>query len=102
MPFSRLTLLARNLRYFRAANLAVLAGMAVATAVLTGALMVSDSVRGSLRDLADPPAPPAPRLGFVDHALIAPTFVDEAFAKRISSAPGFADRFESIAPAITL
>src|SRR6478736_1731682 len=94
--FSRAKLLVRNLRYFRAANLAVVAGMAVATAVLTGALMVGDSVRGSLRDLADR------RLGFVDHALIAPTFVDEALAKRISSAPGFADRFESITPAVTL
>ena len=51
--FSRARLLFRNLRYFRAANLAVVAGMAVATAVLTGALMVGDSVRGSLRDLTE-------------------------------------------------
>jgi len=45
-------LILRNLVYFRAANLAVALGMAVATAVLTGALMVGDSVRGSLRALA--------------------------------------------------
>ena len=43
--FSRASLLFRNLRHFRAANMAVVAGMAVATAVLTGALMVGDSVR---------------------------------------------------------
>ena len=46
-------LLLRNLWYFRGVNLAVIAGMAVATAVLTGAdLLVGDSVRGSLADLA--------------------------------------------------
>ena len=35
-------LLLRNLRYFRWSNLAVAAGVAVATAVLTGAMMVGD------------------------------------------------------------
>ncbi len=46
--------------------------MAVATAVLTGALMVGDSVRGSLRDLA------LERLGRVDHAMVATRFFDAA------------------------
>src|SRR5688500_2958941 len=49
---TKLRLLVENLLYFRWANLAVLLGMALATAVLTGALMVGDSVRGSLRALA--------------------------------------------------
>jgi len=42
----------RNLVYFRRTNLAVIAGVATAVAVLSGALLVGDSVRGSLRDLA--------------------------------------------------
>ena len=42
---NRLHLLLRNLLYFRGVNLALIAGMIVATAVLTGAMMVGDSVR---------------------------------------------------------
>ena len=45
------TLLARNLTWFWRTNLAVLLGVATATAVLAGALLVGDSVRASLRDL---------------------------------------------------
>jgi ABC-type lipoprotein release transport system permease subunit len=76
---TRSLLLLRNLLYFRWANLAVVAGMAVATAVLTGALMVGDSVRGSLRELAEQ------RLGKVDQALVATRFFDQSLAERLSS-----------------
>ena len=41
----------RNLIFFWRMNLAVTLGAAVAAAVLTGALLVGDSVRGSLREL---------------------------------------------------
>jgi hypothetical protein len=44
-------LVARGLRYYWRTNLAVIAGVATAVAVLAGALLVGDSVRGSLRDL---------------------------------------------------
>lgn len=71
---TKLTLLFRNLRYFLGVNLAVLLGMAVATAVLTGALMVGDSVRGSLADLAKR------RLGPVDYALISTRFFPQSLA----------------------
>ena len=77
---TRPVLLLRNLLYFRWANLAVVAGMAVATAVLTGALMVGDSVRGSLRRLAEQ------RLGKVDHALVATRFIEQSLAERLSGA----------------
>jgi putative ABC transport system permease protein len=77
---TRLGLIWRNIRYFRWANLAVVAGTAVATAVLAGALMVGDSVRGSLRDLA------VQRLGRVDYALVATRFFPESLATRISQA----------------
>src|SRR5262245_41335592 len=76
---TRFQLLVRTLRYFRAANLAVIAGCAVATAVLSGAMLVGDSVRGSLRELA------LARLGPVDFALISPRFFDQSLAERIGS-----------------
>ena len=87
---SKLRLLIQNLLYFRWANLAVLAGMAVATAVLTGALMVGDSVRGSLRALA------VQRLGKVDHAMVATRFFDQSLAGRMSGSGG---QFEAV-PAV--
>ncbi|MBA4065897.1 MAG: hypothetical protein C0501_19695 [Isosphaera sp.] len=46
-------LVLRNLRYHRRGNLAVLLGVAVGSAVLTGALLVGDSLRGSLRARAE-------------------------------------------------
>ena len=42
----------RNVQHHWRANLPVLLGVAVGTAVLTGALLVGDSLRGSLRDRA--------------------------------------------------
>ena len=90
---NRLTLLFRNLRYFRGVNLAVIAGMAVATAVLTGAMMVGDSVRGSLADLA------RQRLGPVDDALISPRFFNQSLAERIGQGHDAAEGAE-IVPAI--
>ena len=49
-----------SLRHYRRIHIAVALGVAVATAVLTGALLVGDSVRGSLRDLT------LQRLGNID------------------------------------
>jgi ABC-type antimicrobial peptide transport system permease subunit len=54
----------RSLSYYWRTHLAVICGAAVATAVLTGALLVGDSVRGSLRALT------LERLGEIDLALI--------------------------------
>ncbi|MCC6494339.1 MAG: ABC transporter permease [Pirellulales bacterium] len=42
----------RSLRQYRRTHFAVAAGVAVATAVISGALLVGDSMRGSLRGLA--------------------------------------------------
>ena len=81
-PFTAARLTLRNLRYFRASNLAVAAGMAVGTAILTGALLVGDSVRGSLRDLVHQ------RLGPVEFALTAQQLVDHSLAERVASASG--------------
>ena len=89
---NKFRLILRNLLYFRAANLAVALGMAVATAVLTGALMVGDSVRGSLRALA------VQRLGPVDHALVATRFFEESLVERMRQAAG-PGRYE-VVPAV--
>ena len=68
----------RSLSYFWRIQLAVLLGAAVATAVLTGALLVGDSVRGSLRDLT------LDRLGQIDYALISERFFREELATDLS------------------
>jgi ABC-type antimicrobial peptide transport system permease subunit len=59
-----LRLLGRNLLYHWRGNLAVLLGVALGTAVLTGALLVGDSLRGSLRALT------LDRLGWVEEAML--------------------------------
>lgn len=63
-----------NLLYHWRGNLAVFLGVVVGTAVLTGALLVGDSLRDSLRDLT------LQRLGWVDQSLVAPRFFREKLA----------------------
>ena len=71
------SLLRRNLRYYYRTHLAVVAGVAVAVGVLTGALLVGDSVRGSLRELF------LNRLGKTDHAVVASGFFREDLAEEM-------------------
>src|SRR5229473_1158084 len=61
-------LLLRNLLFHRRAHLAVLLGSAVGCAVLSGALLVGDSLRGSLRDRAEL------QRGGVDFAIVSGKF----------------------------
>jgi ABC-type lipoprotein release transport system permease subunit len=77
-------------------NLAVLLAAAVATAVLTGALLVGDSVRGSLRDLT------LDRLGAIDLAVISPRFFRASLAEDLAARPGFSEVFTAAVPAIRL
>ncbi|TWT44224.1 FtsX-like permease family protein [Phycisphaerae bacterium RAS1] len=58
------TLIRRSLSYYWRQNLAVVLGTAVGAAVLSGALLVGDSMRGSLRDLA------LRRLGRIESAVV--------------------------------
>jgi hypothetical protein len=76
---SLLSLLLRNLLYHWRGNLAVLLGVAVGTAVLTGALLVGDSLRGSLRERT------LERLEWVDDALIAGRFFRADLAKELQA-----------------
>ncbi|MBY0521984.1 MAG: FtsX-like permease family protein [Gemmataceae bacterium] len=83
MTFGRLLL--RNLAFHWRGNFAVFLGVAVGTAVLTGALLVGDSLRGSLRDRT------LEQLGWVDRVLIGSRFfrtqlADELHAERIAPA----------------
>jgi putative ABC transport system permease protein len=71
----------RSLTHFRKASLAVMLGAAVASTVLTGALLTGDSVRGSLRDLT------LERLGGIDQALVSSRFFREELATDLKAAP---------------
>jgi ABC-type antimicrobial peptide transport system permease subunit len=83
-----------SLRHYRRVHIAVALGVMVATAVLTGALLVGDSVRGSLRDLT------LQRLGRVEFVLIAGHFFRAALADETTAANG---KFKvSAEPAILL
>src|SRR5688572_2618614 len=67
-------LVLRSLTHYWRTNLAVIAGVATAVAVLAGALLVGDSVRGSLRDLV------LQRLGRTDRVVVSSGFFREALA----------------------
>jgi len=77
-------------------NLAVALGVMAGAAVLTGALIVGDSVRGSLRSLA------LDRLGRIDHALVAARLFRAEMAAELSAEPQFAAEFAPAVPAILL
>ncbi len=68
-----------SLTYHRRIHVAVALGVATATAVLTGALLVGDSVRGSLRHLT------LDRLGRIDAVLMTPRFFRAALADEVSA-----------------
>lgn len=86
----------RGLTHHWRVNFAVILAVAVCTAVLTGALLVGDSVRASLRDLT------LDRLGHIDASLVAERFFREDLAEELSALPGFTDGFERVVSAILL
>jgi putative ABC transport system permease protein len=75
-------------------HLAVALGVAAATAVLTGALLVGDSVRGSLRALA------LDRLGKIDELLIVDRFFRSELASELAAERSFREHFAAAVPAI--
>ena len=77
-------------------NVAVGLGVAVGTAVLAGALLVGDSVRGSLRRLT------LDRLGRIDEVLVADRMFNVALATELNASPDFTSAFEVAVPAIVL
>ncbi len=73
-------LVLRSTTYHWRTNLAVVLGVAAAVSVLSGALLVGDSVRGSLRDLA------IGRLGRTEQVVSSVGFFREALARDIHDA----------------
>src|SRR2546423_8513571 len=67
-------LIKRSLAYYWQTNLVVVLGVAIAVSVLAGALLIGESVRGSLRDLS------ARRLGRTDDVISSPGYFREQLA----------------------
>jgi len=84
----------RSLLHHRRMNATVAMGVAAATAVLTGALIVGDSVRGSLRALA------LDRLGQIDRVLVSGRFFRESLSEELAAEPDFQRQFSAAVPAI--
>jgi hypothetical protein len=76
------TIVGRSVTYHWRTNLAITLGVAVAVAVLAGALLVGDSVRASLRDIA------LGRLGSTDSVVASAGFFEGGLADRIRQSPG--------------
>jgi putative ABC transport system permease protein len=87
-------LVLRGLAYYWRTNIAVVLGVATAVAVLGGALLVGDSVRGSLRDLV------VQRLGRTDLVVASAGYFREQLAADIEAAESFGSRFTRIAPLV--
>jgi putative ABC transport system permease protein len=87
---------ARSLLFFWRTNLAVVLGAAVGAAALTGALIVGDSMRASLQEVA------VGRLGRVDYALLAPRFFRAALANDLAASAEFTEHFDRVCPIILL
>jgi putative ABC transport system permease protein len=75
-----MSLVRRSLVYYWRTNLAVILGVATAVAVLSGALLVGDSVRASLRDLA------LSRLGKTEAVVTSAQFFREQLASEVAGA----------------
>lgn len=86
--------LCRTVAFHGRSHALALLGLAVAAAVITGSLVIGDSVRGSLRDTA------LARIGRVDAAVVGNgRFVRDALAERLASTLGGG---ASVAPVLQL
>ena len=94
--FNGLRYALQSLWHYRRVNLAVLLGIVVATAVLTGALIVGDSVRGSLRRLT------VERLGRIDQILLADHFFAPDLFRTTPTQPQVSARVPQAVPAVIL
>lgn len=83
-----------SLRYFRRIHFAVALGVAAATAVLTGALLVGDSMRGSLRHLV------LDRLGKVDELIVTDRFFRAPLAAEIAATSTFQEHYSAAVPTV--
>jgi len=93
---SLLRLIFASLAYHWRMNLAVALGASAGTAVLSGALLVGDSMRGSLRELT------LDRLGRIDQVLVAEQFFRCRLAEELADEPQFKQHFSAAVPGIVL
>ena len=93
---SSIKLILQSLRHYWRTNLAVLLGVIAGTAVIGGALIVGDSVRGSLRKMTHD------RLGKIDHVLTGPRFFRQDMVEEVAGDAKFQARFGTAAPALVL
>lgn len=89
---SSIPLTRRSLAHYWRTHLAVVVGVAVAVAVLTGSLLVGDSVRGSLRRLA------LQRLGAAHWVIASSVFFRESLAGEMAAHPDFSGSFGAVCP----
>src|ERR1044072_5297562 len=75
-------LIKRSLGYYWQTNLVVVLGVAIAVSVLAGALLIGESVRGSLRDLS------SQRLGKADDLISSANFFREQLAADLGPREG--------------
>lgn len=86
----------KTLLYHWRVNVPVVLGAAVATAALTGALVVGDSMRASLTELA------LSRLGRVDYALVAQRFFGMELVESLRGDAQFKTTFAEAVPTILM
>jgi putative ABC transport system permease protein len=87
-------LVLRGLAFYWRTHAAVVLGVATAVAVLAGALLVGDSVRGSLRDLL------LMQLGRTDRIVVSTGFFREALGEDLQKDDEFGPAFDGICPLI--
>jgi len=87
-------LVVRAFTYYRRTTIAAVLGVATAVAVLGGALLVGESVRGSLRDLV------LQRLGRTDQVVLSTGFFRDELTNELRDDPAFSKSFGAIAPMI--
>lgn len=90
------TLIRRSLSWYRGASIAVIVGFAIAAAVITGSLIVGDSVRAGLRRSA------LRRLGGIDLALTPPRDFRLSLIDDLQQAMAADDLDAEIAPVLQL
>jgi putative ABC transport system permease protein len=98
---NRSQLVIQSLLHYWRTNLAVLLGVVAGTSVISGALIVGDSVKASLRQMT------LDRLGQIDFVLSGPRFVREQLADEIGGSSGNGETRSNssigiVAPAIVM
>ncbi len=87
-------LILRSLRYYRRTNAVVVFGLAIASAVIIGSLMIGDSIKGSLLNTA------TSRLGNIDFALTSPGLFRADLSKDLPQSSTLKDKVIHITPAL--